>query len=980
MRRVVIALLIVAIGVAFARTKYSSPGSKIFNVVPIKINDLWLWNSNFGEFGQLDNPEGPGGEWPGGSGHMYNFGSGLWFGCIDANGDTLVSVGYNPNTGSGEMVPGLIEMGSAAQTDPEVRVYAYPGDWPPPLTLFPMAPQKNFSLADQWMCFNDADPAFHVANDTKPIGLEFYMSVYGWNYESNKDIIFFRVSIKNLSGDSIKDAFLGICDDPDIGDAGDDIVRCFVDTTFWDPDAGDSVHVDNVGYDYDYDGAEPGWDSVGCIAFDYLQSPYALYDGIDNDWEKDTVYHLPPTDSLWDLEEADSALFTAKVTDPTLWDGDGDGVMDWRDPSMIEQFGMSAFMRFTLEIDPSFDYQRYQVMAGYDYRTGEYKGYMNDDNSPDDKRFIQCTGPFSMANEDSVVVVFAVICAGFSHPGGSGADSLHLVRRDAVAQFIFDMNWLLPGPPPAPSVTAIPGDHMVTLTWDDMPEHTPDPYYEIASNPASSAYDSFYVQYDFQGYKVYKSLTGQSTDWILLDQCDLADTVDTATLIDTATPESVRTIPLNTGLYHSYVDTMPRNGFTYYYAVTAYDFNAVTLEGSLKRQFSLECGKSAIAVSPRREAANYIPPTCSIATVNVPDNPATNIDIKIPVPMEVNTNTFVLKFDKPTCDTMANSYIPVYWYTLTKNGQEVVPKTGMELDFGDSIKIGFAIDDGIELSFKTGTNEFFNEEAFKTFEVVSGSYPVESLTPYRTLSIHRNRWAFSGADYKVEWQSTGSGMTAKVTDLNTNEEIPYKVFNPQHETLKQDAWSWCFLDRTSSAGVPSQYLQDSVQAYFHITGGFFAFLPSRNPLPAALFPQDGDEWIIYSKKTKVVPYDCEWQIYTYPAQFLKDTTLTLNVKVVPNPYVVENEWQQTVFQRKLKFINLPDKCKIRIYTVAGDLIRTINHDKTYQQPNDAGGDEWWDVLTTNDQLPASGVYLFHIDSDVGEQVGKFVVIIGGGKQ
>jgi len=145
-------------------------------------------------------------------------------------------------------------------------------------------------------------------------------------------------------------------------------------------------------------------------------------------------------------------------------------------------------------------------------------------------------------------------------------------------------------------------------------------------------------------------------------------------------------------------------------------------------------------------------------------------------------------------------------------------------------------------------------------------------------------------------------------------------------------------------------------------------------------PQDGDEWIIFSKKAKIVPYDCEWQIHTMPAQFLRDTSMTLNVKVVPNPYIIENEWQQTVFQRKLKFINLPDECTIRIYTVAGDLIQTIKHDKTYQQPNDAGGDEWWDVLTSNDQLPASGVYLFHIDSDVGEQVGKFVIILGGGKQ
>jgi hypothetical protein len=42
--------------------------------------------------------------------------------------------------------------------------------------------------------------------------------------------------------------------------------------------------------------------------------------------------------------------------------------------------------------------------------------------------------------------------------------------------------------------------------------------------------------------------------------------------------------------------------------------------------------------------------------------------------------------------------------------------------------------------------------------------------------------------------------------------------------------------------------------------------------------------------------------------------------------------------------------------------------------NDLGGDEWWDILSENRQLVASGVYIYHIDSEVGEQVGKFVII------
>jgi hypothetical protein len=82
-------------------------------------------------------------------------------------------------------------------------------------------------------------------------------------------------------------------------------------------------------------------------------------------------------------------------------------------------------------------------------------------------------------------------------------------------------------------------------------------------------------------------------------------------------------------------------------------------------------------------------------------------------------------------------------------------------------------------------------------------------------------------------------------------------------------------------------------------------------------------------------------------------------------------------ERRLKFINLPAECTIRVFNLNGELVRTIIHHATTEDGlvvNDAGGDEWWDLLSENRQLVASGVYIFHVQSDVGEQVGKFVVV------
>ncbi len=105
----------------------------------------------------------------------------------------------------------------------------------------------------------------------------------------------------------------------------------------------------------------------------------------------------------------------------------------------------------------------------------------------------------------------------------------------------------------------------------------------------------------------------------------------------------------------------------------------------------------------------------------------------------------------------------------------------------------------------------------------------------------------------------------------------------------------------------------------------------------------------------------------------------LNVKVVPNPYLVRNEWERHRDFRKIKFINLPRQCKIYIYNLAGDLVRMISHTDTRADigsvPGQFGGDEDWDLLNSAKQRVAPGIYLFYVESEDGRsQVGKFVLI------
>ncbi|MDZ7333405.1 MAG: hypothetical protein ONB31_15630, partial [candidate division KSB1 bacterium] len=81
-----------------------------------------------------------------------------------------------------------------------------------------------------------------------------------------------------------------------------------------------------------------------------------------------------------------------------------------------------------------------------------------------------------------------------------------------------------------------------------------------------------------------------------------------------------------------------------------------------------------------------------------------------------------------------------------------------------------------------------------------------------------------------------------------------------------------------------------------------------------------------------------------------------SVRIVPNPYIVRaGEFNFTGDDNRLLFVNLPAYCTLRIYTVTGDLIKTIQH-------TSGSADESWDQVTESNQLIASGVYILQIDN------------------
>jgi hypothetical protein len=99
------------------------------------------------------------------------------------------------------------------------------------------------------------------------------------------------------------------------------------------------------------------------------------------------------------------------------------------------------------------------------------------------------------------------------------------------------------------------------------------------------------------------------------------------------------------------------------------------------------------------------------------------------------------------------------------------------------------------------------------------------------------------------------------------------------------------------------------------------------------------------------------------------------VYVVPNPYYGNARWDLTPNPSDptgthVDFMNMPKgPWKVRIYTLAGDLVRTLENDGS----SDIGQVKW-DLVSRNGQDIVSGVYLYSVESRYGSQVGKFVIL------
>jgi len=218
----------------------------------------------------------------------------------------------------------------------------------------------------------------------------------------------------------------------------------------------------------------------------------------------------------------------------------------------------------------------------------------------------------------------------------------------------------------------------------------------------------------------------------------------------------------------------------------------------------------------------------------------------------------------------------------------------------------------------------------------------------------------------------------------------YSVFNEPYDRDNPDIGEWYPFDQPGSDNLGYRYFVDPGDVYSYgapqddpesqygsaccVHNGFDyyyaityedAFIDSSTgtPTPVFVLRQTLEEGILRDPGTGD-------PLAVQPGKEAREEDpLLADVGVVPNPFNPARAYEQARFPDgdRVQFINLPARCTIDIYTAAGDLIRTLDHD--------ASGDaENWDLRNQNGQDISSGVYIFYVRAEGQEADGRFVII------
>jgi len=576
---------------------------------------------------------------------------------------------------------------------------------------------------------------------------------------------------------------------------------------------------------------------------------------------------------------------------------------------------------------------------------------------------------------------------GFSMALLFGIDKNDLFRRKKTIQQIYNANYRFAKPPDKPIVTAVAGDHKVTLYWDDRAEKT---------------FDAFYQRVNFEGYKIYRSTESSFIeDKIITDafgkptfrkpiaQFDLIDGVTGFHPIDVNGVKYY--LGDDKGIKHSFVDTTVQNGQTYYYAVSAYDkgFFTTTIEGNLEGIPPSETttilrsdinGKitpdiNTAVVTPRAPSAGYISPEITDFFASGPSTGKLGIQILNPDSIRSN-NSYRLTFLENS--VFHNEHHPFYNFinlttgdTLLLNGQIESPEKQtsftegfiMNIDADTAVVVDYDKSGWVKGNSNYIINIGFDPRFAPAYNGKRVDYPAD-------FEIHLNNPGEGDLSFPATGFSQPIQSNVVINDLTDNINHFQFIFRDENNDGIFNAGDAVFLVSGDSSGKKATNFGD-LRVTWSISIAKDTTIAEKDQRP----PEFGDIYKIITKKTFRNGEFFEFKTKGQKLSINKAKADLNKIAVVPNPYVGAASWEPFTNvvgrgERRIDFIHLPRICTIRIYTMSGVHVKTLYHNSTIDD-----GREPWNLTTKDGMAIAFGVYVFQVHADgIGDKIGRFAIV------
>ena len=236
--------------------------------------------------------------------------------------------------------------------------------------------------------------------------------------------------------------------------------------------------------------------------------------------------------------------------------------------------------------------------------------------------------------------------------------------------------------------------------------------------------------------------------------------------------------------------------------------------------------------------------------------------------------------------------------------------------------------------------------------------------------------ASSGDDYRmipVVYDVNGNGVfdydgvDHSISGLDNDPETDWISWHDPVDRLPGQAGYSAWVSSGGSNGLGDLVMQNMTLVLWNGGSVSDPAFPSNVSRP---LPETGTVFRIITKKP-FGPNDI--LMFTSPA-VLSGSSVTKSsarrVGVYPNPYFAGWSYDGQPLQLHVTFNNLPPRVKIRIFNLAGHLVRTL-------EKNDPSQFLRWDLTNQYNWQIGSGIYICHVEMpDIGEtKIIKFAVVL-----